>query len=471
MEQSKLIELLKTFTASELLAFRDFVASPYFNKREELVLLYAYLKKAAADGYPEARLTRERLFAAAFPGEGFVEARFYHTMSRLYQCATQFIQVEQQEAMPWAGAIAGASSFYRRKLPRHFLRAAAQAKERMEEQTMRDHHYFHGRFQIASLEELYFSDLTDTTNSGQSIQAASDFLDRYYLARKLRFLCVMLDRRHFLGVESRLDMQAEIMQFLENHACLSEPAIAVYHAVMLAQTEAEPRPHFDRFLRWWRESAAVFTPYDQKTQLGLAVNFCIQQIRKGDKSYAEPLADLYREGLERQLLLEEGRISPWTFKNIVKLNLGLQRYEWVEHFVVAYSHALQEEEREDALHFNLAELYYHQGNLEQAQLHLVRVEFAQWRYGLGAKTLLAKIYYETKEWEALETLLSSFGAYLQRNQRIPRDVKTPYLNFVRILQKITVLPASRRVALLDKIRATRSLTERSWLESLIKPAK
>ncbi len=123
------------------------------------------------------------------------------------------------------------------------------------------------------------------------------------------------------------------------------------------------------------------------------------------------------------------------------------------------------------MHFNLAELYYHQGNFEQAQLHLVRVEFAQWRYGLGAKTLLAKIYYETKEWEALETLLSSFGAYLQRNQRIPRDVKTPYLNFVRILQKITVLPASRRVALLDKIRATRSLTERSWLESLIKPAK
>lgn len=467
MEQSKLIELLKTFTASELLAFRDFVASPYFNKREELVLLYAYLKKAAADGYPEGRLTRERLFAAAFPGEDFVEAKLYHTMSRLYQCAIRFIQVEQQEDMPWSGVIAGAASLYRRKLPRHFRRAAMQGRVILEEQATRDHHYFLAQFHISALEELFFSDLTDATNSGQSIQAASDFLDRYYLARKLRFLCVMLDRHHFLGVESRLDMQAEIMQFLENHACLSEPAIAVYHALMLAQTEAEPRPHFDRFLRWWREAATKFTPYDQKTQLGLAVNFCIQQIRKGDKSYAEPLADLYREGLERQLLLEEGRISPWTFKNIVKLNLGLQRYDWVEHFVLAYSHALQEEEREDAMHFNLAELYYHQRNFEQAQFHLVRVEFAQWRYGLGAKTLLAKIYYETKEWEALETLLSSFGGYLQRNQRIPKDVKIPYLNFVRILQKICLLSVSRRGGLLDKIRVTRSLTERSWLEEVV----
>jgi hypothetical protein len=471
LEQSKLIELLKTFTASELLAFRDFVASPYFNKREELVLLYAYLKKVAAEGYPEVRITRERLFAAAFPGEAFVEARLYHTMSRLYQCAMRFIQVEAQDEKPWSGAIAGAASLYRRKLPRHYSRAALRGREILEEQTTRDHHYFLGQFHISALEELYFSDLTDTTKSGQSIQAASDFLDRYYLSRKLRFLCVMLDRRHFLGVESRMELYAGVMQFLEGHAYLSEPAIAVYHAMVLAQTEAEPRLHFDRFLRWWRESVTVFTPYDQKTQLGLAVNFCIQQIRKGDKSYAEPLADLYREGLERRLLLEEGRISPWTFKNIVKLNLGLRRYDWVESFVLAYSSALHEDEREDAMHFNLAELYYHQGNFEQAQLHLVRVEFAQWRYGLGAKTLLAKIYCETREQEALDTLLSSFGAYLQRNQRIPKDVKMPYLNFVRILQKITVLPASRRGGLLDKIRATGSLTERSWLETLVKPAK
>ena len=55
---NKLIELLKTFSASELLAFRDFTASPYFNKREELVRLYAHLKKAAAAGFPDKKTER-----------------------------------------------------------------------------------------------------------------------------------------------------------------------------------------------------------------------------------------------------------------------------------------------------------------------------------------------------------------------------------------------------------------------------
>jgi len=466
LENNKLIELLKTFTASELLAFRDFVASPYFNKREELVLLYTYLKKIASEGFPSVKTTRERLFCAAFPGEVFDRAKYHHTISRLYQCATRFLQVEQQEAQFWSGTIEGATAFYRRKLQRHFRQAAQKARELISEQHLRDHSYFLAQFQIAALEELYFSDLNDTENSGQSIQAASDFLDRYYLSRKLRFLCVLQDRRHFIGGAGRIEMQSEILKFLDDHPYSEEPAIAVYHALILAQTAGEPRPFFDRFLYMWRDFAQIFSTYDQRSQLGLAINFCIQQIRKGEKSYAAPLADLYREGLERDLLLDEGRISPWTFKNIVKLNLGLQRYEWVEHFILAYSNTLHEEEREDALHFNLAELYYHQRNFEQAQHHLVRVEYAQWRYGLGAKTLLAKLYFETREWEALDALLSSFGAYLQRNQRIPKDVKSPYMAFVRILQKICILPVSRRPGLMEKIRNTNSLSERSWLESI-----
>lgn len=463
---NKLIELLKTFSASELLAFRDFTASPYFNKREELVRLYAHLKKAAASDFPDKKIERHLLFEAAFPGKPYDEALLHHSLSRLLKLAEQFIALEDVLLPRLNSTLAPAQAYYRRKLRRHFDHAMKQAKTALEEQNLRDSEYFFVRHEMAALEEMYFSDLNEQQLSGDSIQQASDFLDRSYLAKKLRFLCVMLDRQHFLASPARMDMKDEVLAFLAHHDFSDTPAISVYHALLLALTHSEERACFEQFKALWTNSIEHFSMYDLKSQLGLAINFCIHRIRLGDKSYAAMLADLYREGLERKILLDEGRISPWTFKNIVKLNLGLKRYEWAESFVREYSHSLQEDERQDALHFNLAELYYHQGHLDEARAHLVKVEFSHWRYILGAKTLLLKIYFETRQTEALDLLLASFGTFLQRNQRIPKDVKKPYLQFVRLLHKLSILPASQRPTLLSKIKATPSLTERSWLEEV-----
>ena len=68
--------------------------------------------------------------------------------------------------------------------------------------------------------------------------------------------------------------------------------------------------------------------------------------------------DLYIEGIKNNILLENGQISPWTYKNVVKLGLGLKRFEWVESFVREYSQYLSAREREDAYHFNLADLFF-----------------------------------------------------------------------------------------------------------------
>lgn len=51
MKNSKLIELLKAFSKEELLEFQEFVASPYFNKNDDLVKLVNYLSEAGPD-YP-----------------------------------------------------------------------------------------------------------------------------------------------------------------------------------------------------------------------------------------------------------------------------------------------------------------------------------------------------------------------------------------------------------------------------------
>jgi hypothetical protein len=106
------------------------------------------------------------------------------------------------------------------------------------------------------------------------------------------------------------------------------------------------------------------------------------------------------------VLLERGQISPWTFKNMVKLGLGLQQYDWVENFVRNYSEKLEANKRTDAYHFNLADLFYHRKNYDEALIHLNQVEFSDIHYQLGAKVMLLKIYFETDATEAFLSLVS-----------------------------------------------------------------
>ena len=66
MDNSKLINLLRTFSTKELREFKDFVSSPYFNKNQELLLFYNHLRKIAHK-FPLKKVLRVGVYAAVLP--------------------------------------------------------------------------------------------------------------------------------------------------------------------------------------------------------------------------------------------------------------------------------------------------------------------------------------------------------------------------------------------------------------------
>jgi tetratricopeptide (TPR) repeat protein len=148
---------------------------------------------------------------------------------------------------------------------------------------------------------------------------------------------------------------------------------------------------------------------------------------------------------------------------MVKLGLNLKRYSWVESFVKEYADCLPEREMQDALYYNLAELYFFQGKYDAALSQLRHVEFTDVHYKLGGRALLAKIYYEQGQWEALEALLNAFRVFLRRNQAISGEVKAPYRKFIQVITAmVRGLPDSYG-PLIRKVRANKAINNRDWL--------
>jgi len=156
-------------------------------------------------------------------------------------------------------------------------------------------------------------------------------------------------------------------------------------------------------------------------------------------------------------------LSPWTFKNVIRLGLNLKRYDWTEQFIQKYYKKLAPEFQEDAMHYNLADLYYRKKNYKIAQNHLQLVEYSDVFYNLDAKEMLLKIYYENNETESLFSLIASFSIYLRRNKKISMNVRDTYLNFATLLHQIVRTTKSKIPTIINKINQTKLVANRSWL--------
>ena len=462
MKQSKLISLLKSFSSSELRAFKDFLSSPYFNKKEINLELYKILKLLAKQDFPEEKIKREVLFCKLFPNEKYDERKLNHVISEVFRLAEQYLGIqefEQDRALPY---LYTARAHLKKQQEKAYLHQARKARKKLEEASYRDCQYFYQSTILEELEEQHFSS-KKIHRTNTNLQLAANQFDRYYLAQKLQYSCIMLDRQKFLPIQYDIPFLPLIKKMLELQSFESEPSIIVYHYLMLALTQKSDKASFEQFRNYLSEHLSVFTETEARQLFLLAINFCVHKIRIGERDYAAELMHFYSEGIEKGLLLEKGKLSPWIYKNVVKLGLGLQRLEWVESFVKKYSHYLTEVLRKDAYHFSLADIHFHKKAYGNALSELNKVEFSDIHYNLDAKAMLLKIYFESGETEALLSLISSFKIFLKRQKSLTPHVRLSYLNFTTILYKIYKQGNLYEEEIKKEIKNTKALNGRNWL--------
>lgn len=462
MENSKLLLLLKTFNASELRAFKDFVESPFFNKNQELVHLYAYLKKLASKGFPASKVQRAAVFAAVYPNEIYDEKRLNYSVSLLLKLAEQFISIQRYDKESIMSDYQLLNCYAARHLDKNYDYILQQTQTKLEASAYRNDEYYFQKHLLAEVADTHF--LTkDERRFDVALQEASDYFDTFYLAKKLKYLCKLLDRKRTISSDYQINLLEEIKMYLQKHDFNDIPVITTYYQLLLMFTETQAEQYFQAFRQLLNQHIALFPPMEARELYQFAINFCIRQLRFGARQYYQILMELYLEGIENEALLEEGKISPWRFKNMVKVGLGLGRFDWVETFVKDYSVRLDADKRADAYHFNLADLHYHRKNYTQALFHLNQIEFSDIHYHLGAKVMLLKIYFETRETEALLSLIATCRVFLQRNKQVPKEVKMPYLNFVNLLHEVFRNGSKQANLLQEKIKTTTMLTDQHWL--------
>ncbi len=463
MENSHLIALLRALEKEEVRALRKWASSPAHNTRQDVSDLLHYL--LTGDHLRSARhLEKERVFRVLYPEKEYRDADMRQVMYFLRKLVDAFLVYQELAADAVRSQAMLCRAYRKRHLSDLFRRAMVAGQALQAEQPYRNRQYFENEY-LLQLER--YSHLSGQgRNVPLNLQEVSDANDLAYLANKLQLSCIMFSHQAVYKTRYRMPLLGEVTNHVETEPdMLRHPAIAMYYYSYMSLSHPG-EPHYFRSLKdQLGRHHPLFPPEEMRVLYLLAINYCIARINAGESAFYQETFDLFCEGLERKLLLENGQLSRFTFSNAVLAGLNLQRYEWVRGFLEEYGPCLPERHRTAYVGFYTARLLYEQGAYGEAMQLIAPYEYDDILMNLQAKTILLKIYYELGELNALDSLLDSMTAYLQRKQVMGYH-RTIYKNLLRYTRKLLRLPGRGGVPaerLREEIRAAEPLMEKKWL--------
>ncbi|MBL7827664.1 MAG: hypothetical protein JNJ57_13625 [Saprospiraceae bacterium] len=339
----------------------------------------------------------------------------------------------------------------------------------MDSQSIKNAAYLRQMYQL-TLED-YQESIQHGRNTATQLQSLVNSHDLAFLAEKLKNACGVVSRQKVFKLELDTGMLPMVLAYVRSRPeLLQHTAIAVYYFGYLSLTEPLNDESFFSLKTCLQTAGQQFPVEELRDVYLIAINFCIHRINLREEVYLKEVFDLYRQGLDSGVFLDQGGISRFTYTNIAFAGLRLNAYEWVLDFLHKYRDYLPEAQKHGTYSFNLARYYCEKGDFEQAMPLLQTMDFDDVLHNLTAKAMLAKMYVDTGEIVALDSLLSSLGAYLRRKKQVTEQQRLAYKNFIRFVKRIANQSwmSKRKVEVLKlEIAATPLVAEKDWLMRII----
>lgn len=461
MNNAKLIKILQTFSAREKRNCLAWIQSPMHNKRADVIQLYEYFWKYHK--YPQ-KLTKELAWATIYPNKPYNDGKMRQIMFQLLTNVEHFLQYQQLQLQPIEGALLLLQDFRKRKLPKLVDLNINQTKRTLQEKVLPNWQGLRYQYQLETI--IYDNAEHQQRTIPLNLQELSDALDIQYFADKLRRACLLYSRLVVFQMDYQPKMLEVVIDQVADSIYLEIPAIAIYYYCYLSLTTSEDNDaYFEKMMTILQQNKNSFPQQEIRELYLLAINFTIKKLNTGSQLYLQRAFDLYKTGIEEAYLLQDNIISPFTFNNMVSIGISMKAYRWVEVFINTYAEKIEEEARQSIVQECLAKLYYAQKDYTKAQLLLVQVDAKDILRMLSCKVLLAQIYYETDELDALDSLLNSLKTYLLRKDVVGYH-KENYKNIVYYMQKLVrVNPFDKeeKQQLYKTIAQVTPLTSKKWL--------
>lgn len=462
MNKTKLLQVLHALSIWELRHLRQFLESPFFNKRKDVLQLLDFLFDARKKDITINK--KEQAWQVVYPEKAFDDTQMDLLLSRLYKLVEQFLATRQMLEDKILVKTNLAKAYRNMKLEKPFKKTIRDSQKMLEAQPIRNTAFLRRQYEV---EYAFYDYIASQRRSKETnLQEVTNALDTYYLASKLKQSCLQISHLAVYKKNYEFGLKDEVMNYLEKREDLLEyPAIAIYYYCYKAITEKEGGAFFEKLRQLTESHQHEFEATELRDIYILAINYAIRQTNLGKKHFRKETFEMYRAGVEQGILMENQVISPFTFNNAVTLGLQLKEYVWVENFIQNFRNNLTQQYRQSYYNYNLAKLRFEQNDYKEAMRLLIKVDDEDYLLMLGAKDILRKIYYETEEFDALDSLLESMRVYLQRKEVLGyhREHFSMLVQCTKRLMELAPYDTKNKARLMERIQQIKVESDRNWL--------
>jgi len=465
MIKNPLRSIFLSLSKHELREIKKMIDSPYFNERNDVLRLFAEINKSKYRN--QENWDRFKLCPIIYPNDSSNFKKLGYAFSFLSDIIKQFLIHSEQKKNPIRQQMLLCRSLRNRNLIKQYNSNWKKLDKFIEADSLEniDRHQF--KYEYYFEKEDYNNNNRNRRKGFENINQTTFHLTAHFAAGLLRQACILLTVNRGQINRNEIPLLDSIIHEVEKKTFINSQAVNIYHLAFKCLSETNNEDNFNEFKKLLAANWSIFPAKEMRDVYLIAINYCIQKMNNGESQYIKEAFELYKKGLQNKVLLEDGLLSRFDYKNSIRLGLALKEYKWAEKFIQEYVNYLPEKERGNVYKYNLAYFYFNKPDHDKAMELLRDVEFKDVFNNLDARRMLLRIYFEKEERSALDSLLDSFKVYVLRKKNLGYHRKN-YLNLIRFarkMQKIDMQNENQKSRLRQKIEATDSVVEKKWLLS------
>lgn len=468
MKDTKVYHFLSGLTKTELNRLSKYLESPYFNRNEILLSIYYKLEQHFRNT-PANELSTTHIWNQIYPQTPYHGDRFRKLCSELMDLCEAFLAQQVYDNNPLHQANYLLQAVHNKQIERMYNSATNTARNLAKRQFFKPASYYYYLYEIEKnlykLENVELNRASKKNIEKINLEKIVSNLDYFYISEKLKYYCSLLSWNKIIALDKNLLFIQEIIQIARSAEFIDIPPIAIYLKIQDTIIDFENENHYFELKSLIEKYIDLFPLDEAKDIMDNAINYSIQRINKKDTSYLKELFELYQKSISSEIIIVNGEITPWTFKNIITTSIRLNEYNWTENFINQYGDKINYVYRQNAINYNLANLFFSKKEFDKVIPLLQKVEYEEIYYSLDAKALMLSTYYELDEYMFLGSFFESFKNYLTRNKNVSQSNKIRYLNLIKYTKKLVESSQYSKIKLIklkEDIKADSSYGK-NWL--------
>lgn len=473
MNNSKLIEILKTFSKQELKEFENFLSSPFFKKQRNLVPLFKLLKQSFPE-FNASSVEKEKLYKKLYPGEKYNDQIMRTLSSEMVKMAEEFLVQIRLRNSPNLYNKFLLDEFFLRGLNNFFENKVKQAENLITGKPPFDEQTIFDLYEIDNSKINFYLDKNDYNTYCKAYFNYSDHFSVLSILKLIKskdqFLLYSRDYNINFG-ENLVDIFFDNVNFdavLERAKKTSHPYyqhIKIFYLLhKIHQDDNE-----DIYYKVKKEFLNHISKFGHEEKYHIFAQFeifCINKIHSGNRDFYKELFDVYDLMIKNNAytLTPHENMNAMTFRNIVLTTIKINKPAWLKDFINKFSQELSEEWRDNMRYYSYAYYYFELGNYVSALENINKVQYELFTFKADVKNMLLKIYYELGYFEQAFSTIDSYKHYISSNKEMTEFYRGYYRRFLKIYNEL--LKSKINKTKLDKdflFRKDESYPEKDWL--------